>query len=126
MKKTIVGSSIKALNKAKINGSMNLKHLAIITVINKLKTNSGLNLSNEILLELDRINREITYSNKDICNYRQDNAYTSVSDNLFLTNVVDSSNLYTVWLNRGNVGTIEEFLDLLLKDEDLKLELNNW
>lgn len=38
----------------------------------------------------------------------------------------DYSVIYKLWLSKGNSGTIDEFLNLILKDEELKLESNNW
>lgn len=126
MKKTIVGSTLKAIKKAKVYGTLNIKDISLLKVINKLKNNSGLELDAGIIFKLDKISRDIINSNDELCNYRQDNAYTEVSNNLFLTNSVNGNELYSLWLSRGNTGTLNEFLDLLLKDEDLKAELTNW
>lgn len=35
-------------------------------------------------------------------------------------------NLYQLWLSRGNTGSLDQFLDLILKDEELKLEKADW
>ena len=37
-----------------------------------------------------------------------------------------NQNLYELWLSRGNRGSKDEFLDLILKDEELKLENTDW
>lgn len=37
-----------------------------------------------------------------------------------------TTTLYNTWLAQGNTGTINDFLDLLLKDEDVQLIQNNW
>jgi len=126
MKKTIVGSSLFALNNAKVTGKLKTRELAIIKIINQLKNNSGLILDAGVKFKLDKIARDISNKNKDICIYRKDNAYLEVSNNLFLTNSINGNELYSLWLSQGNTGTLAEFLELILKDEDLKAELTNW
>ena len=126
MKKSIVYSTIKALDKAKVHGKLNIRNIALLKVINNLKTNSGLILDTSITFKLDKIARDIINKDKSIMSYRKDNAYTLLNNNLFITSSVNSNELYSLWLSRGNIGTLNEFLDLLLKDEELKAELTNW
>jgi len=124
--KILVGSSIKAINKSKVYGILDLKKLALIKLIRRLKNNPGFELPLGTTNKLDELVRNISYKYDDICNYRSDNAFTEVSSNVFLTNTVNTNELYSLWLSQGNTGTLAEFLELILKDEDLKLELNNW
>lgn len=124
--KILIASSIKSINNAKINGSLNLKKLSLIRVIRRLKNNPGYILDTSLINKLNKLIRDISYKEQNICNFRSDNAFTKVSDNVFITNTVNTNSLYSLWLSQGNTGTILEFLDLILKDEELKAELTNW
>lgn len=124
--KILVGSSIKAINKSKIYGKLDLKKLALIKVIRRLKNNPGFELDLGIETELNKLVRNISYKEENICNFRSDNAFTEISSNVFLTNTVNTNELYSLWISQGNTGTLADFLELILKDEDLKAELTNW
>lgn len=124
--KILVGSSIKAINKSKIYGKLDLKKLALIRVIRRLKNNAGFQLDLGIETELNKLVRNISYKEENICNFRSDNAFTEISSNVFLTNTVNTNELYSLWISQGNTGTLADFLELILKDEDLKAELTNW
>lgn len=124
--KILISSAIKAIHEAKINGSLDLKKLSLIRVIRRLKNNPGYKLTSSLINKLDKLIRDISYKEKNIFNFRSDNAFTKVSDNVFITNTVNTNSLYSLWLSQGNTGTILEFLDLILKDEELKAELTNW
>tara|TARA_R110000851_G_scaffold268235_1_gene420924 strand:+ start:4256 stop:4636 length:381 start_codon:yes stop_codon:yes gene_type:complete len=126
MDKIIVGSLIKMMNKAKVYGVIDTKDLSIINIIYDLFNNSGLELTDVAQSCLLKIVRDISNKHDEICAYRSTDTTITISDNVFLTNTANINELYALWLNQGNTGTISEFLDLLLKDEDLFLKENNW
>jgi len=120
MDKTIVGSTLRAVNRAKVHGFLEIKNLAILTVINKLRNTDALELRDDYIMNLDRISREIIYAN-NLCSYRQPHSNAVVNNNgvsNFINGVMSSNELYEIWLNQGNEGSITEFLALLLKDDN--------
>jgi len=38
----------------------------------------------------------------------------------------NTNTLYKLWLSRGNTGSMDDFLDILLSDEKVELEQDNW
>ena len=40
--------------------------------------------------------------------------------------VASNTNLYQLWLSRGNIGTMDDFLDLILADEKANWDEINW
>ena len=71
--KIVLGSTIKANEKAKIYGAMCLKELSLLKIILELKNYCHLNLTYDNSEELGAMARKIQNSNKDICNYRNAN-----------------------------------------------------
>ena len=117
MDKTIVGTATVLIKKAKITGNLDMRKLAIVNIINKLLNNDGLKLAGKTILELKKKARTLIYSN-NMCDFRQSTStITNEEGTTFITNTVNGSGLYAIWLNKGNTGSIDDFLEILLIDE---------
>jgi hypothetical protein len=68
--KIIVGSSINALNNAKIYGLLNLRNLYLLNIVGSLIVNTK-NLDFQKQQILETLFNIIKYNDKNICNYRQ-------------------------------------------------------
>lgn len=92
--KILVGSTKKAIDKAKLFGTLKLKELYILNIINELNNFCELNKSFEISKKLNQLAIEIQNKYPQICNYRHKSF-----DNLFVngktkkdTNSIASTN----------------------------------
>lgn len=71
--KIVLGSTLKALNKAKMYGAMCPEELSLLKVILELKNYCELNLNYGNSEILGNMARKIQNKNKEICNYRNAN-----------------------------------------------------
>lgn len=75
-----------------------------------------LNLINKVIEDGPcKTSDSISKLNQDVSIYEDTTKYTTSKDTL-----------YSLWLSRGNIGSMDVFLDTLLTDEKVELEDNNW
>tara|TARA_R110000822_G_scaffold302649_3_gene427020 strand:- start:3870 stop:4130 length:261 start_codon:yes stop_codon:yes gene_type:complete len=71
--KILLGSTIKAANKAKIYGQMCTENLSLIKIVLELKNHCELNLSYGNARLLGEMARKLQNKNKEICKYKDTN-----------------------------------------------------